>query len=78
MNKRVRAWNVKVGDELPWWNSKTRRVCTMVVKTVSVHPLPDDTSYVAMDLYKKGARRKQTYVWRCAKNSLVIVRREDQ
>lgn len=73
--KRVRAWNVRVGDELPWFDAKAKAEIAMVVRGVHVRELLDGTQYVAIDIVKRDAKRKQRYVWRTAKNSTVRVRR---
>lgn len=77
ITKQVRAWNVRIGDELAWWDAKAKKEVTMVVRLVNIRYPYDAQPYVAMDLYKKDAKRKQVYIYRCLKNALVRVRRKD-
>ena len=73
--KRVRAWNVKPGDELSWFDSKAKAEIAMLVKTVRVCAFADGSEYVSLEVVKRDAKRKQRYVWRTAKNASVRVRR---
>lgn len=84
MNRRVRAKNVRVGDELEWLDLKKRETVVMVVQSVEERVMtldgpgiakPTPVNAVVLRVYKKTAKRRQTYVWRTLPNSLMRVRR---
>ena len=83
MNRRVRAKNVRVGDELEWLDLKKRETVIMVVKATARRDLlyvhsklgQVPVNAVVLLLYKRDAKRKQTYVWRTTPETLMRVRR---
>jgi hypothetical protein len=70
--KNVRAYNVKVGDQLFWFDTKKMEQIIMVVDRVdSDHP--DIVQYHL----KQDGKGPAKYTWQSKRHSLVRVRRED-
>lgn len=69
--KRVRAYNVHVGDELHWWDMKARREATMVVRSVDSDSFPG----VQQLVLRRGPRGTVDYRWNMKSTDLVRVRR---
>jgi len=71
VTKRVRAWNVRIGDELPWWDAKARREVAMIVTGF-------DLSFPGVQQLslRRGKRGKAAYRWNVKAHALVRVRRE--
>lgn len=67
--RNVRAWNVRVGDELPFFDTKKRKERAMVVVETSA----SCEGVVQLTIRNKGGRHR--YVWQMRRTSLVRVRR---
>jgi 3-deoxy-D-manno-octulosonate 8-phosphate phosphatase KdsC-like HAD superfamily phosphatase len=71
--KNVRAYNVRIGDGLSYWDSKARRERILVVRsTERVYRLEDA---IAVTLTIKGSRKKEVYSRWFRYHELVRVRR---
>ncbi len=73
--RRVRAYNVRVGDVLSFYDAKKHAERRMIVATTSLRDRPGLSPVVVLTLTVLGARRKQTYVQWLQRHSLVRVRR---
>lgn len=71
--RQVRAFNVRVGDEMSWYDTQLHREATMVVAGVEVRessPFP-----IHLTLNRKSAKRKQRYLISFKRHQLLRVRR---
>jgi len=70
--RQVRAYNVRVGDELSFFDAKARRGRIMVVSGFEDRTVTDT---IVLTMVLKGARRKQRYLLSFKRYQLVRVRR---
>lgn len=74
--KGVRCYNVKVGDELSFFDTKARRERIMVVRATMWQK--DNPRVISLTLTMKRARHPQErYVWRMARHAVVRIRRAE-
>ncbi len=75
VTKQVRAYNVQIGDELAFFDTKAQRERTMVVDGFDRRGPSAGPYAVVLTITAKGARRKQRYLMPFKWHSLVRVRR---
>ncbi len=75
VTKRVRAYNVQLGDELAFFDTKAHRERTMVVDGFDHRGTSAGPYAVVLTITAKGARRKQRYLLPFKWHAMVRVRR---
>lgn len=68
VSKRVRAYNVRVGDVLPWLNLKTRREVRYTVAD-------SDQSFPGVVQLRLRGSRGAAFRWNMKRTALVVVLR---
>lgn len=74
-SRRVRAYNLRVGDVLSFYDVKKHVERRMVIASVNLRERPRQPGTVVLTLTMEGARRKQRYIQWLEWHSLIRIRR---